>query len=166
MKQAQDPLTAAISKYLWPYLKEIGFKKVTARKFAREWQGVFQQLWVDANGVSGKSQTLVVLCANFPFGSVAGYMDPHGFRICQAKRWDTATQETAELSMQNIVGSLNSREIEKLDVISNIPAMLEALKKYPQRNWFETYSGLNHLWEARSEETLKIYEENKRKLKL
>jgi hypothetical protein len=166
MKQSPDPLTAAISKILWPYLKAIGFNKVSSRKFAREREGVFQQLWVDANGVSGKSSTLVVLCANFPFGSVAGYMDPHGFRICQAERWDTTTQEMAEKSMKNIVSCLESSEIEKLNSISNMVVMLESLKKYSQRNWYATYTELYERWNIKDSETWKIYEENKRKLKL
>lgn len=166
MQQSKDPLTASISKLLWPYLKSEGFVKTSGRKFSREINGVIQQLWVDANGVSGKSSTLIVLCANFPFGSVNGYMDPHGFRICEGRRWNTSETEIAEKSMCSIVSILKESEIGRLNSISSVEIMLESLEKHTQRNWYATYSEMYERWRRNDPEVVAVYQENKKKLKL
>ena len=107
-----DPLTVAVASGLWPYLKSIGFLKTTSRKFARERDGIIQQVWVDAAGFGGASRTFIVLCCNFPFGSVNGYMDPHGFRICKERTWDLSTPTAAEASVLEIVTALKSSQLE------------------------------------------------------
>jgi hypothetical protein len=85
---AADSLAAAVSGILWPFLKEVGFKKATSRRFAREKNGVFQQIWVDANGVAKSKSTRIVLCCTFPYAELKGYMDPHGFIINNGKHYE------------------------------------------------------------------------------
>ncbi|HEY4338620.1 MAG TPA: hypothetical protein VGM97_01620 [Steroidobacteraceae bacterium] len=165
MGSASDPLTPAINSILWPYLRGHGFSKTTARRFAREKNGVIQQLWVDANGVAGRRRTLIVLCANFVFGSVKGYMDPHGFRM--RPRWDTSDPGLAELSMAQIVDALESTELAALDALSNASDMIESLKRFSvKRTWYATYSELYRRWQNGDPELISIASENRRALKL
>lgn len=166
MATSKDPLAAAVTGVLWPYLKEQGFSRATPRKFAREKNDVFHQLWVDANGVSGKRSTLVVLCANLPFGPVNGYMDPHGFRICNGRTWNTSTPEAAERAMHLIVEALKTSEIEKLNALSSVDALLGRLENFQRREWYETYSSHHQRWLANDPEIMATVEQNRGQLKL
>lgn len=161
-----DPLIQASSKTLWPFLQNEGFRKVTARKFAREKNGVFQQLWVDANGVAGKKSTYIVLCANLPFGPVNGYMDPHGFRIANGRSWSMMNSEVAEKSMQHVVEALRNSELQRLDEISSIDVMLALLENLAGRNWYSTYSQLHQKWKANDAEVVAVEKANRGALKL
>jgi hypothetical protein len=166
MATSKDPLAAAVTGVLWPYLKEHGFTRTTPRKFAREKNDVFHQLWVDANGVAGKKSTLVVLCANLPFGPVNGYMDPHGFRISNGRTWNTSTSEAADRAMHLIVETLQASELEKLNALSSVQALLDRLENFHRREWYET-SSLNHQrWLAKDPEFMATVEQNRAQLKL
>jgi len=164
--QMSDPLTKAVNDTLWPYLKAEGFGKLSPRKFVREKNDVFQQLWVDANGVAGKRSTYVILCANLPFGPVNGYMDPHGFRISNGRSWGMATPQAAASSMQQVVEALKSSELRKLDEISSIGMMLALLERLSGRNWHATYSQLHQKWLQKDAEALAIEQANRGALKL
>lgn len=166
MATSKDPLATAVAGVLWPYLKEIGFTRVTQRKFAREKNDVFHQLWVDANGVSGKRSTLVILCANLPFGPVNGYMDPHGFRICNGRTWNTGTPEAAERAMHLIVEALQASEIEKLNALSSVEALLGRLENLHRREWYETCSSHYRRWLDKDPEMMATVEQNRAQLKL
>ncbi len=161
-----DPLTQAVKQTLWPYLQSEGFKKLTPRKFVREKNDVFQQLWVDANGVAGKRSTYVILCANLPFGLINGYMDPHGFRISNSRRWNMASPETAGTSMRQVVEALKSSQLQKLDDISNIETMLALLEGLSSRSWHTTYSQLHDKWVKKDAEALAVERANREALKL
>ena len=166
MATSKDPLAAAVTGVLWPYLKEHGFTRSTPRKFAREKNGVFHQLWLDANGVSGKRRTLVVLCANLPFGPVDGYMDPHGFRISNGRTWNTSTPVAAETAMHGIVEALRASELEKLNALSSVEALLDQLENLHRREWFETYAPQYQRWLAKDPEVMATVEQNRAQLKL
>ena len=161
-----DPLTHEVSKTLWPYLQSEGFRKLTSRKFVREKNGVFQQLWVDANGVSGSRSTYVILCASLPFGPVNGYMDPHGFRIGNARSWPMATPDAAANSMRQVVEALRSAELQRLDALSTIQRLLSLLKDIPGRNWHATYSQLHEKWLAKDSAAVAVERANREALKL
>jgi len=169
MAQTSKPLEGAIRTILWPYLKEVGFTKVSGRKFAREKNEVFQQLWVDANGVSGTRSTRIVLCSTFPFASPTGYMDPHGFIICDGKHWNMSKTEPAEVGMHRVVAALASSELQALDRLSSIEAMLaslEPLSKPPfERTWHATHLDLYERWKNGELEVLHVVSENRRALK-
>jgi hypothetical protein len=161
-----DPLAREISMTLWPYLESEGFRKVTSRKFARERNGVFQQLWVDAAGVSGKKSTYVILCASLPFGPVNGYMDPHGFRIGRGRSWSMATPEAAATSMRQVVEALRSTELPRLNAISSIENLLSLLKDAPGRDWYATYSQVHEQWLAKHPEAMAVEHSNREALGL
>lgn len=161
-----DPLIQAANKTLWPFLQSEGFQKVTARKFAREKNDVFQQLWVDANGVAGKKSTYIILCANLPFGPTNGYMDPHGFRIANGRSWSMVNPEAAEKSMQQVVEALRKSELQRLNEISSINIMLALLEKMAGRSWHSTYSQLHQKWKANDAEVLAVEKANREALKL
>jgi hypothetical protein len=164
-----DFLTSAVQGVLWPYLRSVGFRKVTARKFAREKNDIFQQVWIDANGVSGAQKTRIVLCCNFPFSSVSGYMDPHGFQLCRGKVWDMSEQESAVRSMQDAVEALKRSELNALDEICNFVYMLsslEVLERPPQDQWHSTSVALYNKWLRGDAETLAMVTKNKRALNL
>jgi hypothetical protein len=165
-RHLSDPLTRAVQTILWPFLKAEGFSKLTARKFAREKNGVFQQLWVDANGVAGKRSTYVILCANLPFGPIQGYMDPHGFRISNGRAWPMTTEELATASMQQVVAALSSNELEKLDAISDIDRMLVLLAKNPKTGWHAAYTDLFRKWREQDPTLLAVEAANREALKL
>ena len=166
MATSGNPLTSAVTGILWPYLKDLGFTKFTARKFARERNGVIQQLWVDANGVAGARRTVVVLCVNFPFGPVNGYLDPHGFRMGRGRGWNMSSAESAGRAMEQIVGQLQSGELERLEALSDLDAMAAALRPFTQRNWHEVFSRQLQMW-RNGDSALRIAaDENRRTLKL
>lgn len=166
MKRSKIPLTAAITSYLWPYLKEIGFVKVTPRKFAREKDGIVQQLWVDANGFGGCEDTLFILCSNLIFDKVGGYFDPCGFRICDEQSWDMSTHESADEAMKEIVKALKNTELQKLNQISTIDTFLSALDGYWRTEQVKECHDLVKLWYARDKEVLNMAQENRVRLKL
>jgi hypothetical protein len=147
-------------------LKAKGFTRRTSRRFARERNNVFQQLWVDANGVGGKRRTLIVLCANLPFGPISGYLDPHGFRICSGRMWRSDTAELAEKSMLQVVEALQTSELAKLDAISNVQSMVEALKPLTGRSWYAIYSELHRKWLEKEREVLALQDSNRQDLGL
>jgi hypothetical protein len=177
MATSSNPLTAAVTSTLWPYLKGLGFTKVTARKFAREHNEVIQQLWVDANGVAGVRGTCIVLCANFPFGPVNGYMDPHGFRMGNSRgphgvrmgsgrSWNMSSIDSAQRAMEQIVASLRADDLKFLEEISDLDAMVAALRPYTLHNWFETFSRQLEMWRNGDQTLRSAADENRRKLKL
>ena len=161
-----DPLTHEISKTLWPYLQSEGFRKLTSRKFVREKNSVFQQLWVDANGVSGKRSTFMILCASLPFGPLNGYMDPHGFRIGGGRSWSMATSDAAANSMRQVVEALRSADLQRLDAISTVEKLISLLKDLPGRNWYVTYSQLHEKWLAKDPAVVAAEKANREALKL
>ncbi|MET0659188.1 MAG: hypothetical protein ABW110_13635 [Steroidobacteraceae bacterium] len=163
---SSNPLTSAITRTLWPYLKELGFTQFTARKFARERNGVIQQLWVDANGSGGARRTIVVLCVNFPFGPVEGYMDPHGFRISNGRSWNMSSVDSAARAMEQIVATLRAGELERLDTLSDLDAMVAALRPLTYRNWHEACSRQLEMWRNDDPELRSAADENRRTLKL
>jgi hypothetical protein len=162
---SRDPLTAAVSEVLWPYLKTIGFRKRTPRRFARERNETFQHVWVDANGWGGKTSTLIILCATFPFGAVNSYMDPHGFRICNDRRWDTSTHDSARLAMREIVDVLQATELDKLDQLVSPEVMLSKLQG-PWSGWFPQTYALLKRWRANDNEVVAMVGANRRALAL
>ena len=113
-KRSKDPVTAATTSYLWPYLKEKGFVRSTARNFAKEVNGFFQQVWVDANGFSGKSSVRVHYNV-MPVAeeSVSSYSVGDGL-----DSWDMSNHEVADISMQEIVELLDKELIPKMDGLS------------------------------------------------
>jgi hypothetical protein len=163
---SRNPLTAAVTSTLWPCLKELGFAKVTNRKFARERNEVIQQLWVDANGIAGARGTIIVLCANFPFGPVDGYMDPHGFRMGRGRRWNMSSVDSAQRAMEQIVASLQAGELKFLEDLSDLDAMVAALRPFAHNNWFEIFSRQLELWRSGDQTLRSAADENRRKLKL
>lgn len=161
-----DALTPAVTKILWPYLQGEGFTKLTSRKFVREKNGVFQQLWVDANGVAGKKSTYVILCASLPFGPVDGYLDPHGFRISNGRSWNMSNPDIATKSMSTVVEALRASDLPKLDAISNVEKLLSLLAGLPNQSWFSTYSQMHQQWLAKEQSVLRIVDANRAALKL
>lgn len=166
MNRSKDPITAAARSHLWPYLEGIGFVQVTPRKYAREKADIIQQLWIDANGVGGKSRTIVILCCNFPFGSIDGYMDPHGFRICDEKRWNMSTHVRADAAMKEVVTALEESELDKLDGISTSADMLRALKGFWRKEWYEANIVLAKRWVEGDEAMREISRKNRAALNL
>ena len=166
MKRSKDPLTASITSYLWPYLKSIGFVKVTPRKFAREKDGIVQQLWVDANGFAGREKTLFVLCSNFIFDVVDGYFDPCGFRICDGERWDMSTHEKADAAMQEGLTALQKTELQKLDNVSSIDGYLQALEGFWRTEWYVDCKELSDRWSQGDQELIDQAKSNRELLKL
>lgn len=161
-----DPLTSATATILWPYLRSEGFSIVTPRKFARERNHVFQQVWVDAGGIAGKKRTVVVLCASLPFGPISGYMDPHGFRISNGRSWNMANAEAASVSMRAVVEALSRAELQRLEAISTVEYLLSLLQNVPGRAWHATYSALHGRWLANESEVVGIVQANRKALKL
>ena len=143
-----DPLTPAVSRILWPFLQSAGFKKVTNRKFARDRGDVVQQIWLDANGIAGRKKLQVTACANFVFGGIDGYMDPHGFKCCNGRSWNATKPEAATIAMEQVVAALRDHEMPVLDRLSNVDAMLAAR------------------WRHQDLELLRIADGNRRLLKL
>jgi hypothetical protein len=140
---ATDALTAAVDAILWPYLRELGFGRVTARKFARRRNDVFQQVWVDANGRAGKQATCVIVCCNFPFGPVDGYPDPHGWRVGD-RSWNTSSERGAGLAMTQALNALQHVELAKLDQLASIDSLLGSLAGYP--DWLEVFTDQARRW--------------------
>jgi hypothetical protein len=165
-RHMSDSLTRAVQTFLWPFLKSEGFRKLTARKFVRERSRVFQQLWVDANGIAGKKSTRIVLCASLPFGPAQGYLDPHGFLVSNGRSWPTNTEELADASMQQVVVVLNSNALGKLDEISSVEKMLSLLEKDPRSGWHTTYTELHRRWKEGDAEVLAVEASNRKALKL
>jgi hypothetical protein len=161
-----DSLTRAVQSFLWPFLKSEGFTKLTARKFVRERGGVFQQIWVDANGIAGKRSTRVVLCATLPFGPAQGYLDPHGFLVSNGRSWPTNTDDLASASMQQVVAALKFSALVKIDEISNVEKMLSLLENNPRSGWHTAYTELHRRWKERDVDVLAIEASNRKALKL
>lgn len=161
-KRASDPIAAAGTRYLWPYLSRTGFGKVTQRKYARVRNDVVQQLWIDANGSGGKSRTRVILCVHFIFGDLDGYMDPHGFIICGGKSWNMSTSDSADHAMQLVVAALEQTEMKRLDELSSPEAMLRALAAFSRRaDWHREYSTLWDRWQRTDADLLRKAERNR-----
>ena len=177
MATSSNPVTSALTSTLSSYLKGLGFTKVTNRKFARERNEVIQQLWVDANGVAGARRARIVLCANFPFGPVSGYMDPHGFqlgssrgphgvRMGSGRSWNMSSVDSAQRAMEQIVTSLQAGEIKFLEELSDLDTMVAALRPYTRQNWFDTFSRQLEMWRSGDPTLRSAADENRRKLKL
>lgn len=169
-QSSSKPLEDAAKAILWPYLQAAGFTKVSARKYAREKVGVFQQVWVDANGVSKAESTRIVLCATFPFASPNGYMDPHGFIVGLGKHRNMSTSELADAGMHHVVFALDTSELKKLDELSGIEKMLAAIKDLSQtplqKQWHPMCIALYDRWKSGEPEALRIVSESRRALKL
>lgn len=163
---ASDPLSSAVSSILWPYLKGEGFVKSTNRRFAREKNGVIQQVWVDANGVAKARSTRIVLCCTFPFASPEGYMDPHGFIIKGGRHFDMSTEVSAEKSMNGVVSFLRESELSALERLSSLEYLVASLKPLPNREWHATYSQLAERWSKGDAELKASAESVRSKLKL
>ncbi|MFT3805442.1 hypothetical protein [Arenimonas sp.] len=161
-----DSLTQAVDKILWPFLQQEGFVQRTSRKFVRERNDVFQQIVIDANGAGGKSRTVVMLFASLPFGPVGGYLDPHGFLLGSGRRWRMETADVAQKSMTQIVEALRRHELEKLDGLSDLPAMIESLRPLTHRSWHATYADLYSRWRASDAEVVAIHQSNRATLGL
>jgi hypothetical protein len=159
-----DPITQCVSKTLWPFLRQEGFTKVTPRKFSRERRGVFQQLWIDANGFSGRARTYVILLVGFPFGGINSYYDPFGFRICDGRSWDMSTTESADSAMQRIVDALATSELARIDEVSGIDVMIPMLGL--GTGWGLTARDQYRRWQVGDAEMLEVEAANRAKLKL
>ena len=166
MKRSKDPLTAATTTYLWPFLKNLDFKKVSPRKYAREVNDTIQQLWVDANGFGGKQRTLFVLCVNVVYGNQSGYMDPCGFRICKSKTWDMSNHEKADKYMQEVVEALKETELDKMNSISSVEGIVTSLKGFWRTEWYEHNKNLAERWLKKDPELLGLAVKNRKELKL
>jgi hypothetical protein len=166
MKRSIDPLTAATTTYLWPFLKSVGFKKLSPRKYAREINDTIQQLWVDANGFGGKRRTLFVLCVNAVYGNQSGYMDPCGFRICKSETWDMSTLESADNAMQEVVKALKETELERINSISSIEGIVTSLEGFWRTEWYEQNKYLAERWRKKDPELLELAEKNRKEFKL
>ena len=125
-KRSNDPVTAATTSYLWPYLKEKGFVKSTARNFAREINGFFQQIWIDANGFSGKSSVRVHYNV-MPIAeeNVSSYSVGDGI-----DSWDMSDHEKADISMQEIIEVIDKDLIPKMDSYSNFESYVYQFREY------------------------------------
>jgi len=161
---AIDPLTAATNSILWPYLRGKGFVKVTARRFARKRGDVYQQLWIDAKGVAGMKSTRMVLLAMFPFESVDGYFDPHGWWFGDGRTRDMSTAGKADAAMPHVVDALERTELSKLDALDSTDVLLERLEGWP--DWREHASKQMQRWRAGDPELLAAVAANARRLKL
>jgi hypothetical protein len=73
-------------------------------------------------------------------------MDPHGFDVLRGKHFDTSTEQGAQLAMESVVAALDSTELAALDRIANPAMMLEALKAFPTRPWFASFTELQNRW--------------------
>lgn len=129
-------------------------------------KGVVQQVWVDANGVSGRRSTRVTLCCTFPYAAPTGYMDPHGFVVLRGKHLDTSTENAAQTAMQSVVTALESAELAALDRIANPETMLEALKAFPTRPWFASFTELQNRWSRGDPELTATAVQIRKQLKL
>ena len=120
-KRSKDPVTAATTSYLWPYLKEKGFVKSTARNFARENNGFFQQIWVDANGFSGKcSVRLHYNVMPVAVESVSSYSVGDGI-----DSWDMSDHEKADLSMKEIVEVIDKDLMQRMEAFSSYESYID-----------------------------------------
>ncbi|MDE3274335.1 hypothetical protein [Pseudoalteromonas sp. G4] len=98
--RSKDPLTAAITSFLWPFLKSEGFIKTSARTFSREINNIVYQVIVDANGFGGRSSTQIVYCARTVFHyKHKGYL--LGGRLHEDS-WDLSNHELADKHMLEI----------------------------------------------------------------
>jgi hypothetical protein len=161
-----DPLNNAISRVLWPFLKGAGFVRSSGKTFARERNGVIQQVWVDAKGVAGRKSTRITLCCTFPYAAPNGYMDPHGFVALRGKHFDMSTEESAQPAMESVVAALRDTDLSALDRISNAEIMLDALKAFTTRPWHGTFSQLQERWLRQDPELVSAASATRRMLKL
>ena len=114
-KRSQDPLKAAITTSLWPFLKSKGFCKSTPNKFSREANGVLHRIIVDANGISKKNSTnIIYFTTSLSNPNVEGYLLGHKLAD---RSWNMSTHEKADQNMQEIVSLL---EVEVLAWFSNL----------------------------------------------
>lgn len=163
---ATDPLSRAVSEVLWPFLNGEGFKKSASRKFARERNGVIQQVWVDASGAAKNKSTRIVLCCTFPYAESQGYMDPHGFIINNGKHYDMSTELAAQTAMSQVVTALKQSQLAALDNIASSERMLAALKPFANRNWYAAFTELQQRWLSGDAELLQRAASNRQALKL
>ncbi len=165
-KRSKDPVTAATTSFLWPYLKSKGFVKSTTRNFSKEVNGFFQQVWIDANGFSGKESVRVhynvmpVADANVASYSVGDCIDS----------WDMSTYELADESMQDVVVLLGSELLPKMDSFSNYESYITQFIEYGSGNDEYKQSALSKMsrWKTSNfdAEELEKIDANRKKLKL
>ena len=125
-KRSKDPITAATTSYLWPYLKEKGFVKSTARNFSKEVNGFFQQFWIDANGFNGRSSVrlhysvMPIAKDNVLSYSVGESLDG----------WDMSDHDLADAAMQDIVSTIENELIPKMDEWSDYDSYIYQFREY------------------------------------
>ena len=166
MKRAKDPLTAATTSYLWPFIKNQGFTKVTSRRFAREQNDIIQQLIVDANGFNGKASTYIILYSTFVFSHIDGYNDLAGFRICEGKSWDMSTHDNADKNMMKVIDALEKTEIKKLEKSNTIDNLLNTIKPFWDKKRLKQYSSQVSKWYSQDKTLLDQALSNRQELKL
>ena len=99
-----NPVTSALTSTLSPYLKALGFTKVTSRKFARERNEVIQQLWVDAN--EGKDFTGTAIEKDRD-GSLLGYKldEDYAQFLRYANGWPAFYQSVRLFGTEELLGN-------------------------------------------------------------
>jgi hypothetical protein len=93
-------------------------------------------------------------------------MDPHGFRLCDEKRWNMSTHVRADAAMKEVIAALEESELKKLDRIATSADMLRALKGFWRKEWYETNMVLAKRWAKGDEALRKVAEENRAALNL
>lgn len=124
-KRSKDPLTAAITSYLWPFLKKEGFVKSTAKVFSRELNGFVHRIMIDANGHEGKSRTYIIYDAELINSeNISGYL--LGKRL-NDKTWNMSNHEQADKNMKEIVSLLKIEIFPWLDNLTKLKNYDDAL---------------------------------------
>ena len=129
VRRSKEPLTAATTNYIFPYLKNEGFIKASPRFFVREKNNFFQQIRIDANGFSGKKSTVIVCCVNPTMDeSLVGYTI--GYRLDDSERWDMSSHEIADSNAQDIIKKLVQFGIPDLNKWSCFENYIALYEKY------------------------------------
>lgn len=68
--------------------------------------------------------------------------------------------------MHGIVEALRASELEKLNALSSVEALLDQLENLHRREWFETYAPQYQRWLAKDPEVMATVEQNRAQLKL
>lgn len=125
-KRSKDPITAAITSYLWPYLKEVEFTKSTARNFSKEKNGFFQQIWIDASGFSGReSVRLHFSVMPIAVNNIKGYSVGDSY-----DSFDMSSHDRADSAMQEVIKLINNKFLLYLDNLSNYEAFIKEFSNY------------------------------------
>ncbi len=173
MPRSKDPITAAVTRYLAPYLESESFVKVTNRGFAKEIDKFIIMLGIDASGTGGKKRARVNLWINLGFdgNDMNGCYDPALVTITRdtphgsSWRWDMSSHDKADQAMAKIIEKLNSEYLEKIYSAANDSEYIKLLSKLDS-GLAEEMTTLISRWQKGDPELAKQFDENKKKLKL